>query len=145
MNTRKSFLKVVEAVLNRHRNTPVVARWEESKPSDEAFEPVAFWIRESADLVNIVWLTGQNIRDISWFPNENRSTFDITRISALTGFEVREEKYAAKKSGCNVEGDYIVDVFVTSTRGGFLWVASNAKEKSTLQDFIKQLEKLMEG
>lgn len=143
MGTQKSFRAVVEAVLNRYRQTSLATRWKEATLSEPELRPLAFWVRESDDLVNIVWLTPHDIRDITWYPDREMSTFSFARLSAITGLEVREVADAAKKLGLTVTGHYVVNVHTYSGGGGFVWVAGNEKEVTELQEFVGQSMKLL--
>jgi len=143
MNTKTSFRAIVETILERYRQTSLVGRWKEATLSEPEPKPLAFWIRESNDLVNIVWLTQHDIRDISWFPQIKMSTFNLLRLDAFTGLEVREAADAAKQFALPVAGNYIVDVRANSPRGGLIWAASNDKEVAELREFLGQLLKFV--
>lgn len=143
MDKTTSFRAVVEAILNRYRQTSLITRWEEATASEPDLKPLAFWIRESGDLVNIVWLMRHGVWDITWYPQRDMSTFNFSRLSAITGFEVREAADAAKQFGLMVTGHYVVDIYVSSGRGGFIWAASNEKDEAELREFVVKFSKLL--
>lgn len=146
MDTQTGFRAVVGPILDRYRETSLISRWKEATVSDPDPKPLAFWIRESDDLVNMVWLMRHEIRDITWYPKRDMSTFNLLRYSAVTGIEVREATGIAKQVGLDISGDYMVDVRAISQHGGLIWVASNEKEAAELGQFVNQfLGILMEG
>lgn len=143
MGTETSFKEIVKTILARYNQTPLVSRWEEATSSEPDHKPIAFWIRDSDDLVNIVWLVHQDIKDITWFPNEQKSTFQLTKSSCIAGFEVHEQKEVAKLYGFKVAGDYLIHLHSIATRGDLWWVASNPKETEELKKFLNQLVQLL--
>lgn len=143
MNTQKNFRAIVETVLDRYRHTSLVGRWNEATLCDSEPRPLAFWIRESDDLVNIVWLMRHGVWDITYYPQDETSTFDFTRLSAITGFEVREAADASKQFGLTVTGHYIVSVHASSARGGLIWAARNEKDAAELREFVGEFSRLL--
>ena len=138
MVTEMNFKEIVETILKRYRQTSLISRWEEATSSDPDPKPIAFWIRESSDLVNIVWLTRYDIRDITLFREDGESTFNLLRYSAISGFQVREYKDVAKSYGLKVSGDNLVQVHSYVKEGNLFWVASNVRETAELRKFLGQ-------
>jgi len=144
MNNAVSFRALVEQILDRYRQTTLITRWEEATASDPDPKPLAFWMRESDDLVNIVWLNRSGVWDITWYPDREMTTFNFARISAIIGFEVREAADAAEQFSLTVAGHYVVNVYVGAGRGGgFIWAAKDGKEAAALRVFVGQLSKLL--
>lgn len=142
MNEVTNFRDVVKPILNRYALTSLVARWEEA--TAYGLKPLAFWIRESNDLVNIVWMNKSGVWDITWFPQSKLSTFNFSRLSTITGFDIRAGEDVAKQTSLVVAGTYAVEVFASSGRGGgFLWVANGAKEEAELGEFVSKLTELL--
>lgn len=141
MTDEMSFREKVKGILSRHQDSTLISRWEEAAPSETDSEPLAFWIRESDDLVNIVWLGECEIRDITWYPQQNSSTFNLLIFSAISGFEVRQAENVAKNLGFSVAGDFMVEIHTYSMEGGLYWVASNDKERAQLRAFLDHLIK----
>ena len=141
MNQVTNFTDVVKAILYRHAQTSLRERWEEAIAS--GLKPIAFWVRESSDLVNIAWMNKSGIWDITWYPKSNTSAFAFARLSTITGFESRAGADAVKQSGLVVSGIYTVEVFAgTSRGGGFIWAATS-EEESGLRDFVSKLAELL--
>jgi len=144
MDETVSLRDIVKPILGRYPKTSLITRWEEATASDRDPKPLAFWIRESDDLVNIVWLNRSGVWDITWYPNKEMTTFNFAKVSAIVGFEVREAAGVAEELGLKVTGHYVVDVFAGSGRGGgFIWVAKDEKEAAELRVFVGQLSKLL--
>jgi|TARA_Y100000294_G_scaffold151346_1_gene149106 hypothetical protein len=131
-------------LLHRYNQTSLLTRWDEAFTSCPDSSPLASWIRESDDFVHIVWVNPVVVWDITFYPKKNLSTFNITRLAAITGLGVQEGVDVAKQRGLAVAGRYIVDVFVTSNRAGhFTWVASTTAEETALRAVVVVLSKLL--
>lgn len=143
MSTETSFRNVVEAIQSRYSQTPLIQRWKEATSSDPDPKPLAFWMRESNDLVNIVWVTRRDIKDITWFPLRKESSFSLILRSSIVGVEIFEEEGVATKFGLEVSGDYLVRVDVSAEHGTLYWIASNAKEAAELGQFVGQVVKVL--
>ena len=143
MTSEQNFEQIVAGILNRHPNSPLAERWGEARASDPSPVPIAFWIRESEDLVNVVWLTQQDIRDITWLPGYDLSTFHLLRLSAITSLETRQAPEAAQSLGyASVSGDYLTYVHTPSERGGLVWIASkDAENIARLRNFVSEVVK----
>lgn len=144
MATQINFRELVEEILNRYRQTSLIERWREAIQLEPDPKPIAYWIRESEDLVNIVWLMRHDVRDITWYPTKGMSTFNILRYPAIAGFEVREASKVAESFGLGIVGNYLVHVHSYAERGGLFWVASNEEEEVTLTRLLGQLMELLE-
>lgn len=143
MVSETNFRETVQKVLERYRNTTLRSRWEEAALSEPDVEPLAFWIRDSKDLVNIVWLTRREVRDITWYPEDNMSTFNLLRYSAVSGLQVREGENAAGTLGFKITGNYVVHVHSYSQRGDLFWVANTSEEVAELCTFINRFLRLV--
>jgi len=141
MDTQESFRAAMETILKRYRETPLIHRWQEAITSEPEPKPLAFWIRESDDLVNIVWLTRRDVRDITWLPEVGMSTFNVLPLSSVIAFEVREARDYAKTQGLQVKGDQVVHVITYNQPGGLFWVPSDEKGATELSKFVSQVHK----
>ena len=131
-------------LLHRYNQTSLLTRWDEAFTSCPDSSPLASWIRESDDFVHIVWVNPAVVWDITFYPKKDLSTFDITRLDAVTGLGVQEGVDVAKQRGLVVAGRYIVDVNVPSNRAGrFTWVASTIEEETALRAVVVLLNKLL--
>ena len=104
-------------------------------------EPLAYWVRESNDLLNIIWLTDSDVRDITLFPDDKSSSLNIIRYSAIAGFQVRESINAGISHGLNVSGNYLISVYSIGSHGNVYWIASNRREEDELRKFIAEFIK----
>jgi len=145
MDVRANFRDVAEQILNRYQQTSFINRWNEAIATDQDSKPLAFWTRESDDIVNIVWLTRNHIKDITWFPKRGMSTFNFLQVSDIQGIEVREKTDIAVEFGLGITGSYVVDVHASSQRAGVVWVASNKREIDELSQFLGQLLRTLLG
>ena len=131
------FEGLASAVLTKHKDTPLRERWEDATSFGGRVKVLAFWIRDSEDVVNIVWLCPDGIRDITWYPTSNESTFNFLPLSSIMTVEVREGDGVAKVLGYNVNGDFVVRVFHTAIREVTLvWVAETEEQKRDLRAFL---------
>lgn len=140
MSKQITFNEVLEKMRNRYRDTSLPHRLKEAIMLTPDLETSAYWVRESDDIVNIVWLTDNDVRDITWFPDDLSSAFDITQYSAIAGFEIREAANVAKER-FGVAGNYLVSVYAMGEHGHLYWVASNRKEEDELRNFLAEFVK----
>lgn len=138
MDTDK-FERSVNGVLAKYEDTPLRARWEEATSFGERAEALAFWIRDSEDVVNIVWLCLDGIRDITWLPQLNHSIFNFLPLPSIVTIEVREGAGIAKALGYDVNGDFIVRVFHTMKEATLGWIAETTKQKRDLRAFLSNV------
>ena len=59
------FRLVAQGLLNKYDGTPLLSRWQEAISFGAGLEATDFWIRDSGNIVNIVWLNSDGIRDIT--------------------------------------------------------------------------------
>ena len=144
MASQQGFRELVESIISRHPDAHLAERWGEATSLDPNPIPLAFWTRESEDLINIVWLTDHDIRDITWVPARALSTLNVFRLPMITAIEVRLAPEAANKLGFPVVGDFVILVHSPSQRGGLVWVATNDDESvNKLRDFVgRVIEKM---
>jgi hypothetical protein len=142
--SEQGFRELVRSIISRHPDGHLAERWDEATSSDPNPTPVAFWTRESIDLVNIVWLTDRDIRDITWLPARALSTLHVFRLPMITSVEIRQARQAANSLGLPVVGDFVIIVHSPSQRGGVIWVAENDDESvNKLRSFVgRVIEKM---
>ena len=140
MSKKMSLKEVLETMLNKYRDTSLPHRLKEAIMLTSDLETSAYWVRESDDIVNIVWLTDNDVRDITWFPDDRLSTFDVTRYSAIAGYEIREATDVAK-GRFGVAGNYLVSVYSIGEYAHLYWVASNRREEDELRNFLAEFVK----
>ena len=141
MSKQINFKELVGIMLDRYRDTSIPKRLKEATMLNPNLESSAFWVRETDDLVNIVWLTDKDIRDIAWFPKDKSSSLDVVLYSAVTAYQIREAPNVGMSHGLNVSGNYIVTIHTTGKSGILYWVASSRKEEDELCNFVTELTK----
>ena len=132
-----SFLEIAERLIGKYNDVRLLSRWKEAISFATRSTVLSYWIRDTHDVVNIVWLTTDGIRDVAWFLGDFPPSFNFLKLNSLTGFEVRQGENIARAFGYDVDGIYIVRVFTTSSEGQVVWVASSEDEIKRLQDFLK--------
>ena len=132
-----SFRSTVETLLGRYEESALIDRWDEAISFGARSEANAFWIRESEDVVNIVWLNRDGIRDITFLPPNKESMFNFVPLANITTFEIREEENVAGKFPLGVSGNLLVQLILPSSRGELYWVAHNTDEITGLRAFFK--------
>jgi len=142
--SEQGFKELVESIISRHPDAYLAERWEEATSFDPNPTPLAFWTRESVDLINIVWLTDHDIRDITWLPARGLSTFHVFRLPMIISIEIRRARGAANSLGFPVVGDFVTLVHSASQRGGLVWAATDDDESvSRLRGFVgRVIEKM---
>ena len=120
----RTFLRLLKPILSKYSETTLAARWREATSFGAGSDFLAFWVRDSGYVVNIVWLNSDGIRDITLLmyaeeaqtDNEgangevpehahyNESMFNFLPLSNIIAFEVREGPNVAHQFGLGVNG-----------------------------------------
>ncbi len=132
-----TFTKRVESLLQEYSETTLQKRWEEATTFGNADKADAFWIRNSSDLVNIVWLNEDGIRDLTLLPDSKETMFNFLPLKSITTFEIREREHLAELLGLGVEGYLVIHVVVPSRSGQIYWVANTKNDARGLHTFFK--------
>ena len=132
-----TFTKRVESLLQEYSETTLQKRWEEATAFGNADKADAFWIRNSSDLVNIVWLNEDGIRDLTLLPGSKETMFNFLLLKNITTFEIRENEGMAETFGLGVEGYLVIHVVMPSSDGQVYWVANTKKDSNALHTFLK--------
>lgn len=138
-----NFEGLANAVLEKHKDTPLRERWEEAISFGEGAKATAFWIRDSEDVVNIVWLCFDGIRDITWLPEPDQSIFNFLPLYSISAIEVREADGVARVFGYGVNGNFMVRVFPESV-GKMAWIAETEEQKRDLRAFLSNVFNLIQ-
>ena len=139
--SNKKFEEVAEAILTKYETVSLRKRWEEATSFGTRASAIAYWIRDSEDVVNIVWLSPNSIRDITWFPQLNQSTFNFLPLRNIASFEIREGVEIAKRSGYLVKGNLIIRIFCVANSGHLAWVPDTKQQERDLRAFTNQVFK----
>lgn len=62
---QNEFRLVAQGLLSKYDGTPLLSRWQEAISFGAGLEATDYWIRDSGNIVNIVWLNSDGIRDIT--------------------------------------------------------------------------------
>ncbi len=140
MDKVKSLKEAINPILIKYKDTPLVSRWQEAIAFGEGEKASSYWIRDTEDVVNIVWLNKNGIRDITWSPSNAECMLNYVPLRNIVTFEVREKDDVGRLL-VNVKGSYVVHVIPLSGAGlGELgplwWVAENEESKQRLQAFL---------
>jgi len=131
--------EVVRPIIAKYQMTSIKNRWEEATTFGAQTKALAYWIRDSEDVVNIVWLNSDGIRDITWFPSLEQSIFNFLPLRSIASFEVREGKDLARLYGFPVAGGLLIRVFCLAPLGNLTWVADTEKQAQDLHAFARQV------
>ena len=131
----KSFERATKLTLAEYQNTELTMRWQEAIAFGEGAKAQSYWIRDSGDVVNIVWLNSDGIRDITLLMPSHESMFNFVPLKCIVTIEVRETGNVVKQT-LGVEGNYAVHVIVTGARGDIWWVAENEDSRRRLNSFL---------
>jgi len=137
--SNKEFEEVAEAILVKYETTPLRKRWEEAISFGTGASAIAYWVRDSEDVVNIVWLSPSGIRDITWFPTLNQSTFNFLPLRSIAALEVREGPDIAKRFGFPVKGNLLIRVFCVANSGHLVWASDTEQQQRDLRAFVHQV------
>lgn len=137
----KEFKKAVEAILIKYAPTSLQKRWEEAISFGTGASAITYWIRDSEDLVNIVWLSPHSIRDITWFPALNQTIFNFLPLRNIASVEIREGPDIGKRFGYVVKGDLLIRIFCITASGNLAWISDTKQQEQELQAFASQVFK----
>ncbi len=132
-----TFAKRVKSLLQEYDDTSLQNRWKEATSFGDAAQADAFWIRNSSDLVNIVWLNKDGIRDLTFLSDSKESMFNFLPLKSISTFEIREREHIAELLGLRVEGYLVIHVVVPSQGGQVYWVANTKNDARALRTFLK--------
>lgn len=148
------FQRIVEPLLGKYGETTLLARWQEATAFGAGADATTFWIRDSSDLVNIVWLNSDGIRDITLLhytiydeaddPEGERraqeheeAMFNFVPLGSIATFEVRQGADVASQFRLGVRGHLLVHVVLNSApTANIYWVADTQSEAESLQSFL---------
>jgi hypothetical protein len=131
----KDFKRIAMQILNKYPSSDLSKRWQEAVSFGEKDIAQSYWIRDSEDVVNIVWLNSDGIRDIAWSRTSNETMFNYIPLKNILTFEIREMlNIAIKRPG--VVGNYLVRVIQSGGSGDLWWVAENEESMQRLRDFL---------
>lgn len=131
----ESFERATKSILAKYKDTALVMMWQEAIAFGEGIKANSYWIRDSEDVVNIVWLNFDGIRDITLHTPSRESMFNFVPLKSIVTVEIRDQENIAKQL-LDVEGNYAVHVIITGTRGDIWWVAENEESKQQLNSFL---------
>ncbi len=157
--SEQNLSSIIEPILSKYSETTLAARWREATSFGAGSDFLAFWVRDSGYVVNIVWLNSDGIRDITLLmyaeeaqtDNEgangevpehahyNESMFNFLPLSNIIAFEVREGPNVAHQFGLGVNGKKLVHVIANAPRGQLYWVAETEEESNNLDSFFNQV------
>lgn len=130
------FDTIVSTLLTKYASTPIADRWKEANSFGAGYNADAFWIRDSEEVVNIVWLNRDGLRDITIKPDGYESMFNFLPLTSIATFEVREGVGTNAYYGLHVSGDFVVLIVPFSPAGQLYWIAGDENEKKALKEFL---------
>ena len=140
------FEQTVHALLEKCASPPLNERWQDAVSFGAGAEAVAFFVHDAPDVVNVVWLNEDGIRDITWLRPESdaeeqrdatESMFNFIALRNITSIELHTGHDIAQSMGPSVQGDLLVQVFVPSApRGQLYWIAHTEEEAASLRKFV---------
>ena len=157
--SEQNLSSIIEPILSKYSETTLAARWREATSFGAGSDSLAFWVRDSGYVVNIVWLNSDGIRDITLLmyaeeaqtdnegangevpehPYYNESMFNFLPLNNIIAFEVREGPNVAHQFGLGVNGKKLVHVIANAPRGQLYWVAETEEESNNLDSFFNQV------
>ena len=132
---RSKFYQTVTKILSKYENTTLPNRWDEAISFGQGVKADSFWIRDSEDVVNIVWLNSDGIRDITRVP-DGESMFNFVLLDRIATFEVRERENIGAAFPFSVAGHLLVRLILNSSAGHLYWVANTKNEAKKLKQFL---------
>jgi len=132
----ESFESKVPEIIDRINNGAFRSRWEEAISFGLGLEADAYWFRESEEVVNIVWLNADGIRDITFIPEGGETMFNFVPIKNIRTIEVREGDGVTDAFRLGVSGTFLVHLIITSQSGNLYWIAESGENTDRLREFV---------
>ena len=145
MQDPSSLRASIEELRAKYAGTSFVARLEEADTLDTIDAASAFFIRDTKEVANIVWLAGGVIYDATWFPASDddplsgQSTLNILPLSEVAAFEVRESPDVVRQLHGSVGGDLLIRALADNRSATLYWGASSGEEADALREFFAEL------
>ena len=140
------FKSSVAKLISKHSDPSLVNRWNEATSFGEGANATDCWIRESSELLNIVWLNNDGIRDIAMLLDDKGApaepaNWTFVKKSAISGFQVREGKDVVNTYDLHVTGTTLVHVIATGSINlcNLFWIANTPEETNQLQRFLRSV------
>lgn len=138
------FQIAVQSLLNKYDGTTLQLRWQEAISFGSGSTISDYWIRDSDNAVNIVWLNSDGIRDvgmIDYVPRESaslvqESTFTFTPLKRIASVEIRGGENIAWRTGFPASGNKMALVTLMASQGHLYWVAKTENEAQRLSEFV---------
>ena len=138
----------IQSLLSKYDGTPLQSRWQEAISFGSGFAASDFWIRDSDDVVNIVWINGDGIRDIGMirYPasSEDATPFfeaalTFVPLRSIASVDVREGQDIARRARFPASGNKMALVTLTAPRGHLYWIANLQSETEKLSGFVSSV------
>ena len=141
------FQLVMQALLNKYDGTPLQSRWQEAISFGSGLVASDYWIRDSADVVNVVWLNADGVRDVGMIRYVDRedvspvweTSFSFVPLKRIASVEVREGENVALRVAFPASGDKMALVTLTASQGHLYWVANLEEEATRLSKFVTSI------
>jgi hypothetical protein len=134
--SNKDFKSIVQNILAKHNIALLDEMWEQAISLEPEVNIIDYWIRDSNDVIDIVWLTPLDIRGITWFPVPAQSVFNYVPLRNILSFEVRRLENVAHYYGYNVRGNLLITAFCQAQPSNLRWVADTKKQTNELERFF---------
>jgi hypothetical protein len=133
---KKDFKSTVEAILAKRNIAALDKMWKQAISFEPEVSIIAYWIRDSDDVINIVWLTPLDIRDVSWFPDPDQSVFNYVPLRSILSFEVRRMENVVHYFGYTIKGNMLITAYCQANSPNLLWAADTEKQTKELESFF---------
>ena len=137
--TNADFLLVVEDILAKQQDTTLQNRWQDAISFGRGAEAQSFWARDSEDVVNIVWLNEDGLRDITLMPSSGQTIFNFVPLKSIVTFEVREREDIAAQVPLGVGGFLLIRAILPTRSGQLYWVADDEDQAARLKAFLRDV------
>lgn len=136
-----SLQTAIEALRTKYAGTSFPLRLEDAASLGPVEAASTFFIRDTEEVANAVWLTNGVIYDATWFVESRESTLNVLALSDVLAFEVREAPDVVQNTYGTVGGDFLVKVIGQSIGASLYWGASFGEEADALRAFYLEVLK----
>lgn len=139
MQVGNSLRAGIDKLRTKYAGTSFVARLDQADTLDTVDAASAFYMRDTDEATNVVWLAGGIIYDATWFPASALSTLIVLPVGEVIAFEAREAPDVVRQLFESVGGDVLIRAFAGNSGATLYWAASFGAEAETLRQFFEEV------
>ncbi len=131
----------IDELKEKYATTPFLARLEEADQLAVIETASAYFVRDTDEVANAVWITGGVIYDATWLPGSDQATLHILAVGQVTGLEIRGRPDVVRELYGSVGGDLLIRVMSPASESTLYWGADSGEEAESLRAFFIEVSR----